>query len=583
MFAKKHCPIKTLILWAPPSKYVTIFSIIFIFAFSFINCGQKDSSQSEQKAVVKQSGPETVSAKDRNTLIRDLDSDPQYLNPILTNDVPSSRVERLLFDSLLDIDGSPDSNLVGRLAESWEISADKLAITFHLRSNVSWHDGEPFTAADVQFTFETAMRDDIPAIGMKSTIEPVERVHASDDRTVIFFLKYPFSPSLQRLGRVFIVPQHRLDERGLALETERRQLSKPVTFLTSQFNREPIGTGPYLFQEWKTAQYIKLTKNVHYYDQKHQPKISELLIKIIPNRTAAFNILQKNSLDVLRARSMQYLRFQRLPSLQQDFIAKKFFEPAYYYVGYNLSSEKPFFNDKMVRQAMTHAVDRQAFIDKALYGLGHICTGPFYFRSWALNPNIEPLPYDLVKASKLLEAAGWHDSDGNGILDKKGVQFEFELLLPLGAPGLTQLAHIVQANVKKLAIEATIRTLEWSVYLEKKRSKDFDAFVGGWGLDVDPDVYSIWHSSQINNGNNYIGYRNNEVDQLLEQGRREFERQKRQKIYWRIQEIMHDEQPCTFVYTRMETYIISKRIANFEISPFGLFDFFPGQLSWTLE
>jgi len=226
------------------------------------------------------------------------------------------------------------------------------------------------------------------------------------------------------------------------------------------------------------------------------------------------------------------------------------------------------------------AIDRTSFIEEMLHGLGRIITGPFYLKSWAYNTSIKPIPYDLEKAAATLASAGWVDRDGDGILDKDGVAFKFELLI---SPGPAQLAPLIQANLKKLSIEVTIRTFEWSVYLQRISSGDFDAAQGGWYLAVDPDPYAIWHSSQIEEGNNDSGFVNHEVDRLLEQGRREFDRAKRQKIYWKIHEIIHDEQPYTFIVTPMETYILSKRIKNYHISPYGLFGFIPGQLSWTLE
>ncbi|MFC1851158.1 ABC transporter substrate-binding protein [candidate division CSSED10-310 bacterium] len=255
----------------------------------------------------------------------------------------------------------------------------------------------------------------------------------------------------------------------------------------------------------------------------------------------------------------------------------------YFYIGWNMRPERKFFLDKRVRKAMTYALDRKSFVEKAGYGLAIISTGPFLFKSWAYNPRIDPWPFDLDKAAELLHLAGWVDQDGDGILDRAGLKFKFELLLPSGAPTFVQLASIIQANLKNLSIEVIIRVLDWSVYLDKTHRGEFDACLGGWLMGIDPDPYSMWHSSQIGAGNNDIGYVNEEVDRLLIAGRSEFERQKRQKIYWKIHKIIHEEQPCTFIYTKMETYILSKRIQNYEISPFGLFDFFPGQLAWSFE
>jgi len=220
---------------------------------------------------------------------------------------------------------------------------------------------------------------------------------------------------------------------------------------------------------------------------------------------------------------------------------------------------------------------------KALNGLGKVISGPFYFKSWSYNPNINSYPFNLDKAKELLRSAGWIDSDNDGCLDKDGQAFKIEFLIYAGSETVAQLVSIVQANLKELLIDVSIRTLEWSVYLDRIRKGKFDAYSGGWSLGFEPDLYGIWHSSQINIGNNFIGYENEEIDKLLEEVRREFDREKRKKMCWRIHEIIHRDQPYTFVFTPMDAVIISKRITNYSVSPFGLFEFFPGQLAWEIH
>lgn len=558
---------------------IPLFAIIFM-SFCFSSC--KKSSEKvegeERDIAVEQTGLKY----DDNLLIRELSSDPQYLNPVLSNDHPSSLVEDLIFESLISIDATKESKFIGRLAERWEITDDKKSITFYLRKDVKWHDGQPFTAEDVKFTFDIAARPDVPSLSLKPTVEILDGIEIKDPYTLTFTFKYPFSPGLNRVGFVYIVPKHRLDEGGIALENQSREGEK-VTFATSSFNRNPFGTGPYKFVEWKTTQHITVERNEEYWDKDNFPSIKKVLIKTIPHRTVAFNVLQKGELDVLRSRAIQYLRFQRMESLHNNFKAEKFYEPAYYYLGWNLREDSPFFTDARVRRAMTASLDRESFIEKVHYGLGKVITGPFYFQSWPYNNEIKAIPYNLQEAARLLQEAGWRDSDGDGILDKDGVQFNFELLIPSGSASFAQLASIVQANLKKLSIEVSIRIFEWSVYLERVRKHNFHAFIGGWVLGIDPDPYAIWHSKQVDTGNNYVGYVNKEVDKLIDEGRRTFEKEKRQAIYHKIHEIVNRDQPYTFVYTPMETYILTKRVTNYEISPFGLFDHFPGQLSWKLE
>lgn len=561
-------------------KFLLLLALCFIFLSIFLSGCEKGTSTESSDGDLK---ADIENRDNREYLIRELSSDPQYLNPIISNDATSSQVEYLLFDSLLDIDGTTESSLVPRLAKSWDISEDKLTITFYIRKDIRWHDGEPLTAADVKFTFDLAMRPDVPAIGLKSIVEPLRKVEVIAPYTVQFSFKYPYAPALTYIGSVQIVPQHRLNEDALKKETEQLMKSEPVTILTTQYNRNPIGSGPYKFDEWKTAQFLKIKRNENFWDKEHIPSIKEVMFKVIPSRTVAFNMLRKGELDVMRARAAQYMRFERMEDMVHQYNAMKFYEPTTYYIAWNCRSDHPIFSDKKVRIAMTHALDRQAFIQKVEYGLGTVITGPFYFKSWAYNPSLKPISFDLEKAASLLLEAGWSDHDGDGVLDKDGKKFEFNLIIPGGAASFAQLASIMQANLKRLAIDASIRQYEWSVYLNRKRNGEFDAIVGGWRLGVDPDQYGIWHSSQIHVGNNSISYSNPEVDSLLIEGRRTFDRDSRQKIYWQVHKLIQEDQPYTFVFTSMETYILNKRIENITISPYGLFSFFPGQLDWKFK
>ncbi|MFC1853957.1 peptide-binding protein [candidate division CSSED10-310 bacterium] len=548
-------------------KPVFLLALIFLITASFWGLDFSISS--------------TVQASESDVLIRELHSDPQFLNPVLTDDYPSQLVERLIFDPLIDIDGSPESNPVGRLAEKWAVSEDKLAITFFLRQNITWHDGKQFSADDVKFTFDIAMMKEIPAVGMKSTVDTLRKVEVTDPHTVIFHFKHPFSPGLLGVGRKLIVPKHLLDAGGLANESSQKKSS--VTFVTTDFNQNPVGTGPYTVQQWQKGQHIKLGRNEEYWDKKHLPQIKTILIKIVRSRQHGFTMVAKGDLDIFNTLPEQYLQFQKVSKLQQKLVDEKFYEPAYYFIAWNVRPEKLFFSDKQVRQAMTYATDRETFLKNAEAGLGQIVTGPFYFKSWAYNHSLKPYPFDLKKAAELLDSAGWQDRDGDGIRDKEGVPFTFELLIASGRPRYKNMATILQDNLKKLSVELFISEVEWSTYLERLNKGQFYAYVGGWSMGVDPDPYMKWHSSQIYRGANNIGYENDEVDTLLEQARSEYDRQKRIKAYWRIHEIIHDEQPHTFIHTPMEIYIMSKKIKNYQISPFGFYEFFPGTLTWTVE
>jgi peptide/nickel transport system substrate-binding protein len=204
-----------------------------------------------------------------------------------------------------------------------------------------------------------------------------------------------------------------------------------------------------------------------------------------------------------------------------------------------------------------------------MYGRGIVACSNFYFKSIFFNPSIKPWPYDPAEAVKLLEEAGWVDHNGDGIRDKDGVDFRFEFLLSQGGALGPQVATIIKEDLTKVGIEMSIRFLEWSVFLENIEDQRFDATWLGWGLGTAEDPYQIWHSSSaLNRGSNHVSFINAEVDSICEAGRTEFDVEKRKKLFWRLQEILHDQQPYTFMFTNLTGIAYDKRFKSVRWRPF---------------
>jgi peptide/nickel transport system substrate-binding protein len=250
----------------------------------------------------------------------------------------------------------------------------------------------------------------------------------------------------------------------------------------------------------------------------------------------------------------EYRRMNEVPFL------KIYSQPSlgYTYIGYNLKN--PLFQDKRVRQAFTHAINREEIVQYVLYGLGTVATGPFPNHLWYCNPNVTPLPYDPQKARQILSEAGWKDTNGDGILDRDGKPFKFTLITNSGNDTRRDVGVLVQRQLREIGIDVTFELYEWSVFLKNfVNAKHFDACVLGWSLSVDPDAYEIWHSSQIERGFNFISYQNPEVDRLWEEGRKEYDVEKRKQIYWRIHELIADDQPYTFLYVPLGMAALQKK------------------------
>jgi peptide/nickel transport system substrate-binding protein len=363
--------------------------------------------------------------------------------------------------------------------------------------------------------------------------------------------KEPFSPALESWA-MGVIPKHILAGKDLN---------------TDEFNRKPVGTGPYKFKEWTAGQKIVLEANERYFEGR--PNIDQYIYRIIPDSSTMFQELLFGGVDFMGLNPLQYLRKSETRRIKENYRKYRYPANAFTYMGYNLSS--PLFVDKKVRQALAYAIDRQSIIDGVLMGIGRPCTGPFSHVSWAYNPKVQPYPYDPAKARHMLEDAGWKDRSGDGILEKDGRPFQFTILTNQGNNERIKASEIIQQNFKKAGIDAKIRVMEWQAFLEQIDKRTFDAIILGWSMSRDPDLYDIWHSSKTKKGEyNFIGYKNTEVDRLLVEGRRVFDVEKRKAIYYRIHEILADEQPYAFLYVPDATPIVHKRFKGIAVAPLGI-------------
>ena len=475
--------------------------------------------------------------------------DARSLVPILADDSASGTIVGMVFNSLVKYDKNIE--LVGDLAESWEIQDQGLTIIFHLRKGVRWHDGDPFTAEDVKFTYEKLIDPKVPT-PYSGDFKKVKTLEILDKYTLRITYKEPFSPGLASWGMA-IMPKHILEGEDL---------------FTTEFSRRPIGTGPYKFLRWLSGNRIDLVSNHDYFE--HRPYINRYIYRIIPDPASMFLELQTQGVDSVGLTPLQYKRHTETTLFKKNF--QKFRYPAFgfTYLGYNLKDKR--FKDKRVRQAIAYAVDKQEIIDGVLLGLGRICTGPFVPESWAYNRDVQPIPYNPERAKQLLEEVGWVDSDNDGWLDKDAQAFEFTIITNQGNEQRKQTAEIIQHRLKSIGIKVNIRILEWAVFLDKfVKQRQFEVIILGWGLSRDPDCYDIWHSSKTKPGEfNFISYANPEVDRLLEEGRRIFDRDQRTQIYHRVHKILYEEQPYLFLYVADALPAVHKRFRGIEPAPLGI-------------
>lgn len=475
--------------------------------------------------------------------------EPRTLVPILASDSASGAIVGLVFNGLVKYD--PQLRLVGDLADHWEILDGGLAIVFHLRRHVRWHDGSPFTAADVRFTYEALMDPAVPT-PYRSDFERVKTLDILDPWTIKVTYQEPHAPALASWGMA-MMPKHLLAGHDLR---------------TTPWARQPVGTGPFRFVRWVTADRIELAANPDYFE--HPPHLKGWFYRIIPDQGTIFLELRTEGVDLAGLTPLQYRRQLDGPVLRERYRTFRLPSWGYTYLGYNLAL--PMFRDVRVRQAINLAINKEAIIQGALMGLGRVATGPFLPESWAYDPALASAPYHPSRATALLAEAGWADHDGDGWLDRDGQPFRFTILTNQGNLPRELTAQIVQQQLRAVGIDVQIRIIEWSSFVTQfLMTRRFEAVLLGWGLSPEPDPYDIWHSSKTGEGEfNVVGYSNPVVDRLLEAGRRTFDLAERTTIYHELQRILYEEQPYCFLYVPDALPILHARFRGVEPTPIGL-------------
>jgi peptide/nickel transport system substrate-binding protein len=267
---------------------------------------------------------------------------------------------------------------------------------------------------------------------------------------------------------------------------------------------------------------------------------------------------------------IQYRTQTETVGFKRRFNKYKYLAFSYTYLGYNL--RRPIFQDKRVRQALSYAINKEEIIEGVLLGLGEVATGPYKPDTWVYNPDVQRYPYDPDKARALLAEAGWRDSDGDGIVDKDGKPLSFTIVTNQGNEARIKSAEIIQRRLHDVGVDVKIRVIEWASFLKEFINPGkFEATLLGWSVPIDPDSYNVWHSSKTRPGElNFIGFKNAEVDALLEKGRETLDENQRKKYYDRFQEILAEEQPYTFLYVPDALPVVAARFKGIEPAAAGI-------------
>jgi peptide/nickel transport system substrate-binding protein len=472
-------------------------------------------------------------------------------NPYLAEDQTTEEILSLVYPSLaieqVDYRLHPPS-FEPHLATSWSWSEDRLELVFHLDERAVWTDGVPVTAGDVVFSWRTQISPELgwPIAGAKDFIESVEAV---DPHTVRFRFSRSYPYQLMDANEGLVIPAHAWSEIPYG------------QWRDTDWSGRVVSAGPFRRASHRPQQELVLERNDQYW-KPGLPRLDRVVWRPVPSKTSLLTQLLTGDIDVLNGvPPADANRVRRDPRLGLVLFPDR----GYSQIRWNL--RRPPFDDAEVRRALTLAIDREMIVDVVYEGFGRVATGPILSGMWAFNRELEPLPHDPVAARRLLGEAGWADSDGDGVLDRAGRSFTFELLTNAENELRQDICILVEDSLARLGIRVTPRFVEWGTLLSLEQRGEFDAIVSRWIEPTLIDLDDLWHSASpreptMNTG----GYTNPEVDRLLAEVSDATDFAEQKPLLDRIQELIVADQPYTFLVETVRLVGVNGRIQGADIN-----------------
>lgn len=490
----------------------------------------------------------TVLVPDRGGVFREgMAGNPRYLSPLRCqgdNEVDQVLCEQL-FRGLTRID--KQGRVVPDLAETWTVT-DGTIYTFRLRPDQLWQDGRPVTVDDVLYTISILQDPEVYSLPSLASLWRSVEAERVDDLTVRFILREPFTPFLDYTA-MGLLPRHVWDG------------TPPAELATGSVTRIPVSNGPMQVTEIM-ADHIRLEANPFF--SGNASYISALELDFYPDHPSLFSAFLAGDID-----GISTILPSDLPaaSTRDDLQLFSSVMPEYVHIIFNLSNPNlPFFQDKLVRQALYYGVNRNRLLQEVVAGQGIVSHSLMLPENWAYNPNVPQYEFDQNRARQLLDEAGWIDSDGDGIRDKDGRALEFQLTTNDDLTRQVLIERIAldwqEIGVNAVATQASFQELVSDLLVPRR----YDAALIGWETPGDPDPYPLWHSSQAEGGGqNYTGWSNEEADAIMQEARAITDEAQRRELYWRFQEIFAEEAPAVLLYHPVYTYGVSTRVQNVQV------------------
>ncbi len=482
-----------------------------------------------------------------STIFIGIKGDFDSLNELNAADSDALQViQHMLFTTLTKLDENLEFQPY--LAKDWAFSNDGKTLTYVLRDDIRWSDGQPTTAWDVQFTWQLAINPAVayPAAGRFDLVDSVTVEHPHEVR---FYFKKAYADALFDT-QIPILPKHILEHIPAA------EIGK------SAFNRNPVSNGPFQLASWKANDVVTFAANPDF--PLGKPKTDKIIFAVIPNENSLLSHLKAGEIDVVPSLSPQH--FKTLQN-EQQLITHRYDGREFAFVGWNNSLPEL---DKHVRLALSKAIDRQEIIATLLNGFAVPATGPLMPFAWAYDTTLVPIPFDPAAARTELDAAGWRDGNGDGIREKSGQPLAFTISVNAGNQLRSDIAVMLQSQLRTVGADVKIETLEWNLFIEKVFvQSDFDAVVLSWDADFSVNPAPLWHSDAIENGYNFVKYRNPEVDSLLELGRNLSDRAAAKPVWRKFQQTVINDAPYTFLFIPSQLAAQNQRVRNAKMDTRG--------------
>jgi peptide/nickel transport system substrate-binding protein len=471
-----------------------------------------------------------------NYLVAAIESYPLQLDPRYATDANGVRIGNLIYNSLLRSD--PNSRLRPELAESIRLLDDR-TYAVDLRQDVKFQNGQPLTAADVKFTYESIL-DPKNRSPKRGNLKPLRAIEQTGAYQLRFHLSAPHAPFIEQLT-LGIVPA-----------------ASPANPAVS--TQAPPGSGPFMLEAAQPGEQITLRRNPHYWEQK--PPLGGVIFRIIPDALVRVLEFKKGNIDLMQ----NDIEPDMVPWLEKNTGADVGAYPGttFQYIGINLTH--PILKNVKVRRALAYAIDRERLVRHILKGIGTVAGGVLSPLNWAYEESLEPWPYDPERAKQLLDEAGFPDPDGDGPLPRFRLSFK-----TTNIDLRRRIAEAIKEQLQKVGIELDVRSYEWAAFYSDIKKGNFHLYSLAWVGILDPDIlFQIFHSSSFPPaGDNRGHYSNPELDHLLEQGRATNHQQERKQIYARAQELLARDLPYVPLWWWKNVIVKKPTVQNFIPYPDG--------------